>query len=170
MGFDSKTVMPPRLMVDVEHFNIHASNLFTVSKTNRVVPTNNYVYHRIKPTTKSCHVKINWGTEFKSYFRTYEGAVFSTVTDPYIPFNRVIGSSVACKTEWYTLQTDTAIALGTLRGDDAVGANGNPQQRAGGSGGGSLESVILPGQEMLIEVQNVGVEGYIDITCNFYEA
>jgi hypothetical protein len=170
MSFDYKTVRPPILSIDNEHWEIHGGNFYTVSKTNRVVPTNHYVYHRIKATDLSCHVKISWGTEFKCYLRTYEGSVFSVVNVPYLPFNRIIGLDKPCLTEWYTLQTATPVNLGVLRGDDAVGASGNPQQRAGGSGSGSLETIIPPNQEMLIEVQNVGVEGYIDITCNFYEA
>ena len=62
----------------------------------------------------------------------------------------------------YTLQTATANLLGTMRGDDAVGASGNPNTQAGGGGNGRLETIIPQGKELLIEVQNVaGATKYI---------
>jgi len=170
MSFHSNTVRPPVMNVDVEYYEVHAENLFTVSKTFRVVPDNNYAYIRIKPTTKSCHVQINWATEGKAYLRTFEGASFPLVNSAYIPWNRVIGSIKTATTEVYTLQTATANLIGSMRGDDAAGASGNPNTQAGGAGSGRLETVILPGYELLIEVQNVaGANKYIDLILNFYE-
>lgn len=171
MSFDSRTVRPPTLSVGEEHYETHARNMFTVSKTNRVVPNSNYVYYRIKPVNKECHLQINWGTEGKGYLRTFSSnSTFPLVNTPVTPFNRVIGATQQAETLIYTLQTATANLLGTQRGDDAIGSGGASPTQAGGQAGGRLETIIPPGYEMLIEIQNVrGSDAYVNVILNFYE-
>jgi hypothetical protein len=171
MSFDSRLLRPAVLAIGEEHYETHARNLFTISKTNRTVPNNNYVYYRIKPVDKECHIQINWSSEGKGYLRTYSiDTAFPLVSTAITPFNRVIGSSRTATTLCYTLETATANVLGTLRGDDAIGASGAAPSQAGGASGGRLETVIPPGHEFLIEIQNVrGSAGYINVILNFYE-
>lgn len=169
MGFDSRFIQPGKLMIDVDHYEVHARNMFTMSKTNRTVANNHYVYYRIKPTTKECHLQINLAAEGKAYLRTYNTTTFPLVNVPVTPFNRFVGG-VGPTTEIYTLETDVANLVGVLRGDDAFGAGGSSPQRVGGSTGSRLETIIPPGEELLIEVQNVrGSDAYIDMILNFYE-
>lgn len=170
MGFDSRTVRPPTLAIDLDHFEIHQGNLYTFSKTFRTVPNNDYIYIRISPQSKQCHAQINFSAEGKAYLRTYQHTSFPLVNEEYIPWSRNLALSTTPTVKMYTLQTATVNLLGTLRGDDAVGASGNPNTQAGGSGQGRLETIIPQGKELLIEIQNVaGSAKYINVIINFYE-
>ena len=170
LGFDSRTVRPPTLAIDLEHFEIHLGNLYTFSQTFRTVADNNYIYIRISPQSNQCHAQINWGAEGKAYLRTFVHTSFPLVTTEYVPWSRNIALTTVPTVKMYTLQTATANLLGTMRGDDAVGASENPNNQAGGSGNGRLETVIPQGKELLIEVQNVaGASKYINVVINFYE-
>jgi hypothetical protein len=134
------------------------------------VPDNNYIYIRISPQSKQCHAQINWGAEGKAYLRTYQHTSFPLVTTEYTPWSRNLSLNTTSTVKMYTLETATANLLGTLRGDDAIGASGNPNTQAGGSGNGRLETIIPQGKELLIEIQNVaGSSKYINVVINFYE-
>ena len=170
MSFNSSTVRPPVMLVDVDHYEVHAGNLYTYSITERAVPENNYLQLRIKPTTKSCHVTISIGCEGKSYIKTFKNTAFPLVNAKKTPFNRHMAFGNNSVTEVYTLVTTTGNLLGSLRGDDAVGVGGSAPAQAGGSSSGRLETIVTPSNELLIEVQNVANGSkYINIVINFYE-
>jgi hypothetical protein len=146
-----------------------SNNNFTDSKTFRAVADNGYARIHIKSSaTKSVCFTWSFTTEGKCYLGTYAGSTYSNDGIVQAIFNRalLIAKTATCQ----IFHTPTVNVLGGQRGDDFVGAGGNIQTQAGGSGVQGIETCLPPNADILFSLQNVsGNAKDINIIINFYE-
>lgn len=154
--------------IDWEHHMVHKRKTFTVSYTSLAVADNGYLDMHLTGVVNDAHVKITYTTEGKARLKTYAGTTYTNVGTPYIPFNRCICAGDVATSLVHI--NPTINVLGSLRGDDFVGTGGAAVTRAGGTGGGNIESIVNPGYDLLIRLQNVsGSASDLNIVINFYE-
>jgi len=154
--------------IDVYHNKVHGGQIFTISKTFKSIAENEYARLHITSGSKEVHFTFSFTTEGKSYLNTYAGTTYTNVGTSQPIFNRKPASgSTPISQAWIT---PTVNVLGTLRGDDFVGAGGNVQTQAGGTGAEGLESIIPPNTDFMFQFQNVGSGAKdVGIIVNFYE-
>lgn len=145
--------------------NIHQGNVYTISKTWLSVADDSSAMLRVKSNGSQLHFEIYTATEGKAYLMTYAGTTYSDTGTVYTPFNRLIGST---NTSSAIITYDPTVSnLGSLRGDDLLGATG--ATKAGGSTS-QIESVLMPNKEFLLRVQNKsGQAKDINIIINYIE-
>lgn len=146
---------------------------YTLNYQELAVLNGAFVRLRFKTNADTyAHLTIAPNVEGKCRFKTYLGTVY---TDPGTPpdgvkltvFNRNTGSSRPSGTDLgYNPTIDT---IGQLRGNRTIFAGTGPQSVGLLSGDGN-KSVISPGTEFLIEIQNVsGQTQDIEIIAEGYE-
>jgi hypothetical protein len=153
---------------DAVHRDIHNGEVFTVSKTFVGVANSAYARIRIKASaTKSTHFVASVVVEGKCYLKTYVNSTYTDNGTAFTPFNRNTSSSKTYGGNVY--HTPTVNVLGSLRADDLTNGGIGPQS-AGASVLGALETVLKPGDDILIELQNVsGQAKDLNIIVNLYE-
>ena len=158
---------PTAIMIDLEHQKIHEGNSFVINKLFSGVADGDSVYVRFKAISQSMHIIFKAEVEGKAFLKTYEGTTYTDDGTIVTPFNRIVGDGNVVDAEIY--HTPTINTLGTQRGDRLIPA-GTGGTATGGSGGSRIESVILPGNELLLEVQNVSTKTRdIDIIADWYQ-
>lgn len=154
--------------IDFEHHMVHKGDTYTVSYLSKGVANNGYLDIHVTGVTNDAHIKISYSSEGKSYFNSYAGTTYSNQGTSITPFNRCI-----CQTNTATTlvrHTPVINVLGTLRTSEFIGSSGAAVVRAGGTGGGNIESIVNPGYDLLVRLQNVsGSASDLQITLNFYE-
>lgn len=131
----------------------YEGKVFTFSKTSLAVANNGYFDVHIKAGSKPTYFEIFYNAELKARFSTYLNTVYSNIGVLANVFPRNSGSIYSSESKAYIAPTITT--LGSLRGDDFVGNNTNPQTRAGGSTS-STGSILKENDDLLIRLQNVG--------------
>lgn len=155
-------------IIEWEHHMVHKGQAYTASIYSSQVANNGYLDVRITGVKKDCHVKVSYTSEGKAFFKTYSGTTYSNDGTTVTPFNRCLCSTNVAKT--LIRKAPTVNVLGTLRLEEFVGSGGAAVARAGGTGGGQLETIINPGYDLLLRLQNVsGNASDLQITLNFYE-
>jgi len=154
--------------IDWEHHMVHRKKTFTVSYISLAVANNGYLDIHLTGFKNDAHTKITFSSEGKAYFKTYSGTTYTSAGTAYTPFNRCICSTTAATT--IVGINPTINVLGSLRGNDFVGITGAAVIRAGGTGGESIETIINPGYDLLLRLQNVsGTTADLNMVINFYE-
>ncbi len=152
---------------DLTHEKVHEGISFVSNTLFTSVADSDSVYVRFKATTKAMHIIFKVEVEGKSFLKTYEGTTYTDDGTAVNVFNRVVGGGVTETGEVY--KTPTIDVLGAQRGNRLIPA-GRGGTATGGSGGNRVESIILPGNELLIEVENAsGQSRDIDIVADWYE-
>jgi len=155
------------ISIDYEHHMVHREKTFSVSYTSTSVASNGYLDIRVTGVTNDAHLKINYTTEGKARLKTYVGTTYTVDGTSYTPFNRCICSTNVATT--LIRINPTINVLGTIRADEFVGSAA-ASNRAGGVGGGSIESIVNPGYDLLIRLQNVAATAAdLCLVLNFYE-
>ena len=158
---------PTSISIDVGHQKIHEGNSFVINKLFSGVVDDDSVYVRFKAISQSMHIVFKVEVEGKAFLRTYEGTTYTDDGTVVTPFNRIVSDGKSVDAEIY--HTPTINTLGTQRGDRLIPA-GTGGAATGGSGGSRVESVMLPGNELLVEVQNVSTKTRdIDIVADWYQ-
>ena len=154
--------------IEIIHDLIHRGQVFTVSKTFKAVADNGYARIHISTGAKSMHFTFSYSGEGKAYLNTYSATTYSNNGTLQPIFNRNPATGYTPLSVAY--HTPTINVLGSMRGDDFVGAGGNVQVQAGGTGIAGIETVIPPNSNILFQLQNVagGVKD-LGFIINFYE-
>lgn len=146
---------------------MHEGKAFVYDNTSLAVAIAGFYRIRIKTGAKRLHFTVDYHSEFKGRFRTYENPTIVTPGTLVTPFNRQPDSAEVLLSEFYADPTFTG---GTTRGNQFTGASGNVQTRAGGDKSGGLESDWPPNSELIIELENVsGVTSDLSFIINCYE-
>ena len=158
--------------IDYLHDIVHQKAMYTISHTFLAVAINGFARLRIKTgVDKALHFDITFNSDLKCRLKTYSSPIIGAGGTLFQPFNRVIGYGNGLQT--FQVYLNPTFTGGTLRGNDFTGSNagtGGQAVRAGGGRSGGVESIILPNQEYIIELQNVGTEvSDIGIIINCYE-
>ena len=155
--------------IDIIHQTVHQGYMHTLSHTKLNVADNGYLRVRfVAPVDKDIHIRIAWASEGKSRLKTYIGTTYTANGTPKIPFNR--NAALTSNLEGTYFIDPTINVLGTLRGDDFIGASGAASTRVGGTGSSDVETIISAGTELLVEIQNVrGGTSDLNIIANLYE-
>ena len=155
-------------VIEWEHHMVHKEQTYTASAYSAAVANNGYLDVRITGVKKDCHVKVTYSSEGKALFKTYSDTTYSGAGTTVTPFNRCICSTNTAVT--LIRKAPTVNVLGTLRLEEFVGSAGAAVARAGGIGGGNIESIVNPGYDILLRLQNVsGSASDLQMTLNFYE-
>ncbi len=157
----------PEITIDLGHQKIHEGNSFVVNELFNSVSNGDSVYVRFKAISQSMHIIFRVEVEGKAFLKTYEGTTYTNDGTVVTPFNRIVGDGKSVDAEIY--HTPTINTLGTQRGNRLIPA-GTGGTATGGSGGSRAESIILPGNELLVEVENAsGQARDIDIIADWYQ-
>lgn len=155
-------------ILEWEHHMVHIGETYTISYLSAAVATNGYLDIHITGVTNDCHAKITYTSEGKAYFKSYSGTTYTDVGTALTPWNRCLCSSNVAAT--LVRHTPTVNVLGPLRANEFVGSAGAAVARAGGVGGGNIESIINPGYDLLLRLQNMSASASdLQMTINFYE-
>lgn len=152
--------------IDVLHVLVHQRKMHTVS-VRKATAQNGTLRIAITAGTKDVHLRINYASEDFAFFNTYSatGTVGGTVITP---FNRVTGvpETLDC-----TIRQDVTTINGSVtRGQDFIGSSGATSVRAGGSGGGDIESIISAGTTLVMELQRTETgTKFTGFILNIYE-
>jgi len=164
---DSNVTVTAVTAVDHIYQKIQDGDFFTVARVFTSVPSGSFASVRMVGNSKDVHFSIITTTEGKGYLKTYSGTTYSNNGTLYVPFNRNSNSTNQAHCTVYLNQVVNV--LGTLRGDDLLGASG-AGIKAGGTFGDSVESILGSGKDVLIRVQNMDNSSRdIGIIINFYE-
>lgn len=162
-------------ILDVVHRHVHDGEMYVANLKRVGVLDGAKVHLLIRATDKPVHFVLGFGAEGKCLFKTYEGTTFSddgTAPDGTVltTFNRV--TSLDGMTALVTYDP-TVDVLGTLRGNRIIfGGVDTPGNSAVATTTGEerIESVILPGDNILIEIENVsGLTIDIELIVDWYE-
>jgi len=153
--------------LDITHQKVHEGASFVINKLFTDVVNGDSVYVRFKAIDQSMNIVFKVEVEGKAFFKTYEGTTYTDDGTVVTPFNRIVGDGKVVDAEIY--HTPTINVLGTQRGNRLIPA-GKSGTATGGQSASRLESVILPGQELLLEVENAsGQVRDIDIVADWYQ-
>ena len=153
-------------IIEVLHVLVHQRKMHTVS-VRKLTAQDGTLRIAIKANAKDVHIRINYSSEDFALFNSYVATsiVGGTV---YTPFNRVTGtpSNLSC----VVTQDPTTINGASARGQDFIGASGAVSVRAGGTGGGDIESIIKAGDLFVLELQRTETgTKYTGMILNLYE-
>lgn len=146
----------PQITIDIANQKVleDAACTFNYLETN--VANNGFVRLRcIAPANRRAHIVFQLGSEGKAYFKTYLGTTYTadgTLTDgiKLTHFSRC-GALIDGLTLRYNPTIDV---LGSKRGNQIIFGGSGPIS-TGISRGTGIESIIQPGCEILVELQNV---------------
>ena len=140
-------------------------HLYTLSKKVLAVADDGYARIRIKaPVDKQLAFTLNLSTTGKAYLNTYLNSTYSNNGAAINIFNRRTDLSNDSGALAYLNPTITQ--LGLQRADDEINGTTGPQ-KLGGSMGDDTATILMPGHDMLIEVQNkAGTNQTIDVNLN----
>lgn len=153
----------PDIVSNLEFVRLQANqgNLFTISKKILGIANDGYARLRLHNISdKRIVPSINVGADAKSYLNTYVNTTYSNDGTEVIPFNRKTSQGKLSQTKAYINPAITQ--LGSKRGDDIILGSTGPQ-KIGGSAGGDSVTVLMPGDDLLIEVQNKSGAQTIDV-------
>lgn len=155
--------------IDIIHQTVHQGYMHTLSHTKLNVADNGFLRVRfVAPADKDIHIRISWASEGKSRLKTYIGTTYTANGTPIVPFNRKTGLASNLQGTYFI--DPTINVLGTLRGNDFLGAGGGVSARVGGTGSSDIETIISAGTELLVEIQNVrGSASDLNLIANLYE-
>lgn len=158
--------------IDYLHAAIHDKIMYTVSHTFLSVAANGYSRIRLKAGSNALHFEINFNADLKCRIKTYSSPTITGNGTLFQPFNRVIGYGNS--NQGFEVYLNPTFTGGTLRGNDFSGsqtAGGvGVSVRAGAGRSGGLESILIPNQEFIIELQNAGTDvSDIGVIINCYE-
>lgn len=149
---------------------VNEGEVYSVAYVFEDVVNEGNVMIRLKASsTHSCHFTFAIGSDGKILFKTYLNSTYTDDGLEYIPFNRKTSVTTPPNTSVYI--EPVVDTLGDLRGDDLAGSGTNVPSRAGATGAGDkVETILMPGDDMLIEVEDVsGANVDISFNINFYE-
>lgn len=157
------------VIIDVLHQLVHKSYMHTLSYTKLAVADNGYLRVRfVAPADKDIHLRLAWASEGKSRLKSYVGTTYTANGTAITPFNRKTSKPNLLTGSFYI--DPTINVLGTLRGNDFLGAGGGAASRVGGTGSSDIETIVSAGTELLIEIQNVrGSASDLNFIANLYE-
>ena len=153
------------------HQLVHEGRMYTANHLSKVVANDGFIRLYVKSgATSETHIEFTVSTEGKAYLKTISAPTI--VTPGTLPdninltlFNRKGGTNGPNAEVRY----GTTYTGGTLRGNKVV-LGGTGGQSVGSSTGTRIESVILPGEDIIIEMQNVsGQAKDMEIDIDFYE-
>lgn len=151
-----------------EHHMVHTGDTYTVSYRSPAVINNGFLDIRVTGVKKDAHVKITYSCEGKGLFTSYSGTTYTVAGTGITPFNRNLCSTKTATT--LIRHTPTIDVLGTKRVDEFVGSAGAAVTRAGGVGGSNIETIVNPGYDLLLRLQNIsGSASDLSMTISFYE-
>ncbi len=145
--------------------NVHEEKVFVINETDLSPSASGVVNCVITATTKDLHIVIEGLANSGGLFRTFGAPTFTGGT-PYVPFNRVVGSSVNSTA---TVLVGVTGLSGNTRGDLPIIGSSGFFSTSGGSQGSELESIIPKGMSLGVEVETGSAGEPIAIICDFYE-
>lgn len=153
---------------DIVHHHIHEGIYFECQQIYLQVPNDGYIRWLVKaPPTKAMHLIAVIVAEGKTYMKTYTGTTFTNEGTPVPIFNRRIGVSPA--SESVITQNPTINVLGTKRFDTFIPGGLGPQS-SGGVSDQRVETLVLPNNSFLLQLQNVsGQAKDIALNLQWYE-
>ena len=129
--------------------------MHTLSYTQEGVLNNGYLRVRfVAPADKDIHLRLAWTSEGKSRLKSYVGTTYTTPGASIVPFNRQTG--LPSNLEGTFFINPTINALGTLRGNDFVGAGGATAARVGGTGAPERCDTRVTGWAVWSDTSGVG--------------
>lgn len=142
----------------------HDGVAFEADILKKGVVNGGFVRIVLKAVDKLMHVVFEIDTDDKVYFDTFGDSTYTDQGTPVNTFNRILGSDNVPTGEVYA---DAVVDVyGADRSERHIPAGG----RTGGGGDESSESIILPGHNMLIEIQNGSTTSQdIGTAINWYE-
>lgn len=140
-------------------------HLYTISKKVIGVANDGYARIRVKaPVDKQLAFTITTAATGKAYFNSYLNSTYSNDGTALNIFNRktdLLNDSGAL-----AYLNPTISQLGVQRADDFINGTTGPQ-KLGGSMGDDTVTILMPGHDILIEVQNkAGTNQSIDVNFN----
>jgi len=152
--------------IDPVHQAIHERGMYVISKTFLAVANSGYArIHIVPPAGYEAHVRLSVNTEGKCYLKTYTGTTYTNAGTAMTPFNRATSGGASTLLAYHT---PTINVLGTPRGDDMVGG-GFGGNSFGANANQEFESVIAPGTDFMLELQNeAGSAKDINLVFNYY--
>lgn len=157
----------PNIAIDLTHQKVHEGASFVINGTFANIANGESAYARFKAVEQTMHIVFQIEVEGKAFFRTYSGTTYTDDGTAVAPFNRIVGSDIEVDAEVY--HTPVVDVLGTRRGNRLIPA-GTGGTATGGAIGSVRESIILPGEELLVEVKNAsGQIRDISIVADWYQ-
>jgi len=154
--------------LDWEHSMVHSEKTYTISYRAPAVAINGYLDIHLTGVTNDAHLKVNYSSEGKAIFNSYVGTTYTNEGTTLTPWNRCICATNVATT--LVRLNPTINVLGSKRTDEFVGSAGAAVTRAGGVGGSNIETIINPGCDILLRLQNIsGSTSDLQMTLNFYE-
>jgi len=154
------------VVIDILHLLVRQKKLSTIS-VRKLTPSGGFHRIAIKAGAKDVYIRINYSCEDFAFFNSFK-ATSVTGGAVIVPFNRVTNAltSLSC----VVTNDPTAIVGASIRGQDYIGSSGVASARAGGSGGGDIESIISAGDLFVLELNRTEVGSkYTGFIINLYE-
>lgn len=154
----------------INEYYIEQGLFFSAEYLFAAVANDGYAYLRVTnpSSNKKLHVQFNVNNEKKMYVASFANTTYSGNGTAVTKFNRNTGSSNVAEAVIY--HTPTINVLGSQRGNSMIAVNANQYVQIGGAPSAYIDSIVAPGKEILIRLQNKGGSAQdIAITVNWYE-
>lgn len=148
----------------------HEGKMFFVSKLFDNVPAEGKVYLRhYGATTKNLNSILNLKAGGEWIIRTFSGTTYTANGTELTPVNRKSGQTEQLETIF--THSPTINVFGSKRLEEKFGYGTTARSSTTGNSSEPLESVFLPGEDILIELENTNRSGdyYISSRFDVYE-